>query len=135
MIDFINSILKDRRATFVIGMVMLIGGLWLFVQNVYVSSPWHPAGINIGPFTFRSGVLVLPLLAALVWMFFKPKSKAAKVFACIGLALIVVYVVMSVNIKLSRVPILEWIGILLLIVIGGLFTWAGVSGKQLRIKK
>ena len=70
----INNILKDRRATFIIGMIMLIGGLWLFVQNVYVSSPWHPAGIHIGPFTFRSGVLVLPILGALVWMFFKPKS-------------------------------------------------------------
>ena len=63
------------------------------------------------------------------------KSKAAKVFACIGLALIVVYVVTSVNIKLSKVPILEWIGILFLIVVGALFTWAGVSGKQLKIKK
>ena len=135
MIDLINSILKDRRASFLIGLVMLIGGLWLFVQNVYVTSPWHPAGITIGPITFKSGVLVLPLLAALIWLFFRPKSKAAKVFACIGLALIVVYVVTSVNIKLSKVPILEWIGILFLIVVGGLFTWAGVNGKQLKIKK
>ncbi|MBO4818869.1 MAG: hypothetical protein J5528_01910 [Firmicutes bacterium] len=134
MKDFLNSIFKDRRATFLIGLAMLIGGLWLFVQNVYVSSPWHPGGINIGPFTFRSGVFVLPLLGALVWMFFRPKSKAAKVFACIGLAMIVVYVVLSVNIKLSRVPVLEWIGILFLIVVGAVMTYAGVNDIQLKIK-
>ena len=134
MKDFLNSIFKDRRAKFLIGLAMLIGGLWLFVQNVYVSSPWHPGGINIGPFTFRSGVFVLPLLGALVWMFFRPKSKAAKVFACIGLAMIVVYVVLSVNIKLSRVPVLEWIGILFLIVVGAVMTYAGVNDIQLKIK-
>lgn len=134
MKDFLNSIFKDRRATFLIGLAMLIGGLWLFVQNVYVSSPWHPAGIHVGPFTFRSGVFVLPLLGALVWLFFRPKSKAAKVFACIGLAAIVIYVVLSVNIKLSRVPVLEWIGILFLIVIGAVMTYAGVNDIQLKIK-
>ena len=134
MKDFLNSIFKDRRATFLIGLAMLIGGLWLFVQNVYVSSPYHPAGIHVGPFTFRSGVFVLPLLGALVWMFFRPKSKAAKVFACIGLAMIVVYVILSVNIKLSRVPVLEWIGILFLIVVGAVMTYAGVNDIQLKIK-
>ncbi len=134
MKDLLNSILKDRRATFLIGLAMLIGGLWLFVQNVYVSSPWHPGGINIGPVTLRSGVFVLPLLAALVWLFFRPGSKAAKVLACVGLALIVVYVVMSVNIKLSRVPVIEWIGILFLIVVGAVLTWAGVNNKQIKIK-
>ena len=134
MKDFLNAVFEDRRATFLIGLAMLIGGLWLFIQNVYVSSPWHPAGIHIGPFTFRSGVFVLPLLAALVWLFFRPKSKVAKVFACIGLGLIVVYVVLSVNIKLSRVPVLEWIGILFLIVVGAVMTYAGVNDKQLKIK-
>ena len=134
MKDFLNAVFKDRRATFLIGLVMLIGGLWLFIQNVYVSSPWHPAGIHIGPFTFRSGFFVLPLLAALVWLFFRPKSKVAKVFACIGLGLIVIYVVLSVNIKLSRVPVLEWIGILFLIVVGAVMTYAGVNDKQLKIK-
>ncbi|MBQ9911480.1 MAG: hypothetical protein IJM49_00455 [Firmicutes bacterium] len=134
MKDFLNAVFKDRRATFLIGLAMLIGGLWLFIQNVYVSSPWHPAGIHIGPFTFRSGFFVLPLLGALVWLFFRPKSKVAKVFACIGLGLIVVYVVLSVNIKLSRVPVLEWIGILFLIVIGAVMTYAGVNDKQLKIK-
>ena len=134
MKDFLNSIFKDRRATFLIGLAMLIGGLWLFVQNVYVSSPWHPAGIHVGPFTLRSGAFVLPLLAALVWLFFRPKSKAAKVFACIGLAMIVVYVVLNVNIKLARVPVLEWIGILFLIVLGSVMTYAGVNDIQLKIK-
>ena len=134
MKDFINSFLKDRRATFIIGLVMLISGLWLFIQNVYVTSPWHSTGIHIGPFTVRSGVFVLPLLGALIWMFFRPKSKAAKVFGIIGIAVIVVYTVVTVNIRVSRVPIIEWVGILFLIVVGALFTWAGVNDKQLKIK-
>ena len=102
MIDFINGILKDRRATFFIGLVMLIGGLYLFIQNVYISSGKYATGIHIGPFVIRSGVFVLPLLAALIWMFFRPRSKAAKVFAVIGLAIIVVYTVLTVNIRVSK---------------------------------
>ncbi len=135
MIDFINGILKDRRATFFIGLVMLIGGLYLFIQNVYISSGKYATGIHIGPFVIRSGVFVLPLLAALIWMFFRPKSKAAKVFAVIGLAIIVVYTVLTVNIRVSKVPIIEWIGILFLIVVGAVMTWAGVNDKELKIKK
>ena len=135
MIDFINGILSDRRASFVIGLVMLIGGLWLFIQNVYVTSPWHSTGIHIGPFTVRSGVFVLPLLGALIWLFFRPSSKAAKVFGVLGVVVIVVYTVVTVNIRVSKVPIIEWIGILFLIIVGALFTWSGVTGKALKIKR
>ncbi len=135
MIDFINGILSDRRASFVIGLVMLIGGLWLFIQNVYVTSPWHSTGIHIGPFTVRSGVFVLPLLGALIWLFFRPSSKAAKVFGVLGVAVIVVYTIVTVNIRVSKVPIIEWIGILFLIIVGALFTWSGVTGKALKIKR
>ena len=135
MIDFINGILSDRRASFVIGLAMLIGGLWLFIQNVYVTSPWHSTGIHIGPFTVRSGVFVLPLLGALIWLFFRPSSKAAKVFGVLGVVVIVVYTVVTVNIRVSKVPIIEWIGILFLIIVGALFTWSGVTGKALKIKR
>ena len=135
MIDFINKIFSDRLTSFIAGLAMLIGGLWLFVQNVYVASSIFSHGIRIGPFTVRSGIFVLPLLAALIWMFFRPGSKAAKVFACIGAAVIVIFTVLTVNIRVARVPIMEWLGILFLIAVGAILTWAGVNDKHLHIKR
>lgn len=136
MIKLINKLLAKRWVKFALGMAMLCPGLWLFVKNVYVvTGRIDSFMLRIGPLTIRSGVLILPLIGGLVWMFFRPKDKSARKFCVFGLALVVVFCILNVSIRVAQVPLLSWLGIVFLIALGGLLTYAGVYDKKLEIKK
>lgn len=130
-----KELLEDIKIRFIVGMAMLIIGMWLFLQKVYVASNIFNMGFNFLGIRVRSGILIIPLLAGLVWMFFKPKSKAAKIFSAAGLILVIVYAIGSVNIRVSHIPLFKWIVILLLIVIGAILAVSAILEKRKREKK
>jgi len=135
MIKFINKCLAKRWFKFTLGMIFLCPGLWLFIKNVYVvSGRFDSFFIHIGPLTIRSGVLVLPLVAGLIWMFFRPANLGAKKLCVVGLVCVVIYCILSVSIRVASVPLVKWVGILFLLGVGGVLTYAGVYNKKLEIK-
>lgn len=113
------SVKDDKIIEFLAGLAMLIAGVLIFSKNIYVASNFHSQGVKIGGIYLRSGICVIPLIAGLLWMFANPKQIWAKVLSVTGFALIILYAIFSVNIRVRYVSLGKWILILLLI-IGGI---------------
>ena len=125
-----KKMIPDRQMRFWLGLAMLAVGLWLFLRKIYVASNFFSTGMKVGGIYLRSGIFVLPLLAGLVWLFMKPGSKWPKLLCGIGGAVIVVFALISVNIRVARIPLALWIIILLLISLGTILLFSSREKKK-----
>ena len=111
-----NLKIKGNKTTeFIIGLLMFVGGVFLLMKHVYVSSSFFTHGLKVGGIYVRSGVCVLPFVAAAICLFISPDKLWPKVFAGLSFVFIVLVAVMSVNIRVSRVSLMNWIFILVLL--------------------
>lgn len=116
---------KNELLQFVAGLVMLIVGLYIFSQKVMVHSGFFGDGIVIGGFRMNSGLILVPLIAGIVWMFVSD-AFGAKILTVTGVLLIIVSIIMSTSITLVSMSLYDWIVILVLI-----FGGAGFVAKVL----
>lgn len=103
---------------FVIGIVMLTAGLFIFSQKVHISS--FGMGFGFGSFHVSSGLIIVPLIAGIVWMFIK-NGLLAKIWTALSVLLIVVAIIMSTSMYLSYMTLFDWVVILVLIFGGAAF--------------
>lgn len=96
------------------GLAMLVVGLYIFSQKVMVSSSFL-GGMRIGGLHMNNGMIIIPLIIGIVWMFASGGSFISKVFTGLGVLIIVASIVISTNISLSYISLYEWILILVLI--------------------
>ncbi len=115
---------KNELMQFVAGIVMLAVGLYIFSQKVIVFSGYGFFSFGGGRVT--SGLIIVPLIIGIVWMFITGANFASKVFTAIAVLLIIVSVIMSTHIHLSAMTLYEWV-LLLVLIFGG----AGLVGKVL----
>lgn len=124
---------KNELMQFVAGIVMLTVGLFIFSQKVVVTSGWFGA-MYLGGIRVSSGLIMIPFIAGIVWMFASDGSFASKVFTVLSVILIITSVILTTNIYLTHMSLFEWIVILVLIFGGAGFTgkvlFAGGSGKK-----
>ena len=113
---------KNELMQFVAGIIMLVVGLYIFSQKVIVFSGFF----SFGGGRFSSGLIVVPLIIGIVWMFVSGANFASKVFTVLAAIIIIASVVMTTNIHLSAMTLYDWILILVLI-----FGGAGLVGKVL----
>lgn len=129
---------KNELMQFVAGIVMLTVGLFIFSQKVVVTSGWFGA-MYLGGIRVSSGLIMIPFIAGIVWMFASDGSFASKVFTVLSVILIITSVILTTNIYLTHMSLFEWIVILALIFGGAGFTgkvlFAGGSGKKDSPKK
>ena len=107
---------KNELMQFVAGVVMLAVGLYIFSQKVIVFSGY--GFFFLGGGRFSSGLIIIPLIIGIVWMFMTD-SFASKVFSALAGLLIVIAVILSTNIHLTSMTLFDWLLILVLI-FGGL---------------
>jgi len=117
--------MKNNLLVFIVGLVMLIVGLYWLTTMVQVSSLWG-AGLRIGGANIPSGLTLVPLIAGIVWIFFNPKSIGAKLTCVIGVVIIVASVLMSVRFHVTRVSLFEFI-----LVFVGIAGGAGLIARAL----
>lgn len=129
---------KNELMQFVAGIVMLTVGLFIFSQKVVVTSGWFGA-MYLGGIRVSSGLIMIPFIAGIVWMFASDGSFASKIFTVLSVILIITSVILTTNIYLTHMSLFEWIVILVLIFGGAGFTgkvlFAGGSGKKDSQKK
>ena len=102
---------KNELMQFVAGIIMLVVGLYIFSQKVIVFSGFF----SFGGGRFSSGLIVVPLIIGIVWMFVSGANFASKVFTVLAAIIIIASVVMTTNIHLSAMTLYDWILILVLI--------------------
>ena len=115
---------KNELLQFVAGVIMLVVGLYILSQKVMVSSTYGFFSLWGG--TFSSGLIMIPFIIGVVWMFATGGSFASKVFTALSVLLIIVSIIVSTRIWLVRITMYEWVLILVLI-----FGGAGLVAKVL----
>jgi len=100
--------MKNSLVTFVVGLAMLAAGLFWLTTMVQVTTMWG-SGIRIGGVNIANGLTLVPLIAGIVWVFFNPKSMAAKILCIVGVVIIIAGVLMSVRFHVARVSLFEFI--------------------------
>ncbi len=66
---------------FYIGLILLAVGLFFILNKTVVSSGWGFYSWRIGSFSISSGLVVIPLIVGIIWLFYNPKSIVAKIIA------------------------------------------------------
>lgn len=111
---------KNELLQFVSGVVMLIAGLYILSRKVIVTS-YGFGYFSLGGMRVTSGLIIVPLIIGIVWMFVSGASFASKVFSALSVLLIIVSIIMSTNIHLLTMSLYDWILVLVLIFGGGAF--------------
>ena len=113
------NVRENKQTEFIAGIAMILIGVLVFVKNIYVATPFNAGGISIGGFYLRTGIFVMPLIAALIWLFLSPKKKLPAIFAAIAFVIIVAVTIGSVAIRVSYISLPKWI-LLLVLIFGGM---------------
>ena len=106
---------KNELLQFLAGLAMLIAGLFIFSQKVTVSAGFFGYGLRIGGFYMSNGLVMVPFIIGVVWMFASEGSFASKTFTTLGVLIIILAIIMTTNIRLERMTLFDWIVILVLI--------------------
>lgn len=69
---------------FLAGLAMLVVGLYIFSQKVMVSSSFFGGGMWLGGFRMSGGIIMIPFIIGIIWMFASGGSFASKVFSGLG---------------------------------------------------
>ena len=117
---------KNELLQFLGGLIMLVVGLFIFSQKVMVSSSFFGGGIWFGHFRMTNGMIMIPFIIGIVWMFASGGSFLSKVFTGLSVLLILVAIILTTNLSIVRLSLYEWILILVLI-----FGGAGLVAKTL----
>lgn len=117
--DMDLKIKENKTTEFIAGLLMFIGGVYLLMKHVYVSSSFFTHGLKVGGIYVRSGICVLPFVAAAICLFLSPEKLWPKVFAGLSFVFIVLVATLSVNVRVSRVSLMNWI-IILVLIFGGI---------------
>lgn len=108
------------------GLAMLIVGLYIFSQKVMVYSSFFGGRMMLGGLRMGNGLIMIPFIIGIVWMFASGGSFMSKVFTGAGVLIIIVSVILTTNISLVYISLYEWVLILVLI-----FGGAGLLAKIL----
>lgn len=110
---------RNELAEFIIGLAMLVIGLYLFTGRVSVSSNFFSSGIYYGSVHIPTGAVFIPFIIGIIMVFVKPESLLSKLVAGLGFLIILASIIMSVNIRLQTISLYEWL-LYIIAIFGGL---------------
>lgn len=121
--------MKRRRnplGQFVIGMVMLAAGLYWFMSNVTVSTYF---GFHIWGYRLGAGLVVVPFIAGIIWLFLNVDSMGAKILTVVGVVIILAAVIFNIRFIFRSTSLYVYL-VMLILIFGGaalvgqvLFRW------------
>ena len=113
---------NKKKATesieFYVGLLLLVVGLFFLLNKTIVSSGFGFYSWSIGGFRVSSGLVVIPLIAGMVWLFYNPKSIMAKLLSIFGGIFIIASIIMNLNIRFTTTSLFDYIVMLVLIAAG-----------------
>ena len=121
--------MKRRRnplGQFVIGMVVLAAGLYWFMSNVTVSTYF---GFHIWGYRLGAGLVVVPFIAGIIWLFLNVDSMGAKILTVVGVVIILAAVISNIRFIFRSTSLYVYL-VMLILIFGGaalvgqvLFRW------------
>ena len=109
---------KNELLQFLGGLMMLVVGLYILSQKVMVYSSFFGFYRMFDRFSMNNGMIMIPFIIGIVWMFASGGSFVSKIFTGLGVLIIVVSIILTTNISLVRMTLYEWV-LILILVFGG----------------
>ncbi len=110
---------KNELIMFLGGIALCATGLFILFNRVHVGSFFgFMGGFQLGRFSVPSGLVVIPFIIGIVWMFISD-SILPKFFTALSVILIVVAIIMTTHIWMDTMTMFDWLLILVLIFGGG----------------
>ena len=117
---------RNPLGQFVIGMVMLAAGLYWFMSNVTVMTHF---GFQIWNFRIGAGLIVVPFIVGIIWLFLNVDSFGAKLLTVLGLVIILASIISNIQFMFRATSMYVYL-IMLILIFGGaalvgqvLFRW------------
>ena len=110
--------------TFLIGLVMMIGGGYLLLNGIVVRPNFGMGArvFGIGGVTITSGMVLIPFIFGVGMIFYNSRNWIGWILACGALIALIFGVIANMTLELARMSAFELIVILVLLVGGlGLF--------------
>ena len=112
---------------FLIGLAMLVAGGYWFLASVTVTTGF--SGLTIGSIHINGGLVIVPFIAGIIWLFLNFDSIGAKILTGAGLLIILASVIMNTNFIFQRRSLYEYL-IMIILIFGG----AALAGQVLFAK-
>lgn len=109
---------KNELLQFLAGLAMLIAGLFILSQKVMVSSGFFGYGFRLGGFHMGNGLIMVPFIIGVIWMFASEGSFVSKVFTAAAVLIVVIAIIMTTHISLVHITLYEW-ALILILIFGG----------------
>lgn len=118
---------RNPFTQFIIGLLMLVAGGYWFLTSVTVTTGFY--GLALGNFRINGGLVIVPFIAGIIWLFLNFDSIGAKILTGIGLVIILASVIMSTRFIFHNRSLYEYL-IMLILIFGG----AALCGQVLFAK-
>lgn len=101
------------------GLAMLVAGLYWFMSKVTVTSDFFGGSLRLGGFRVNSGLIVVPFIVTIIWLFTNPDSFFAKICVALSVILIIAAVIINTSIYLRPTSLYEYLLMIVFIFGGG----------------
>ncbi len=112
---------KSTLGQFFAGLALMVVGLFILFNRVHVGpAGWGGWGrFSIGGFSFPSGLVIIPFIIGVVWMFSSGGNIFSKIFTGFSVLIILAAIIMNTTFWLDHMTMFDWILILVMIFGGG----------------
>ena len=107
---------------------MLVVGLFFLSQKVTVTNSFWGGGIRLMGMHISSGLVIVPFIFSLVWMFIRP-NKGSKIAMVLSVLLILASLIQSTRFYIQYLTLFDWV-VMLVLIFGG----AAFIAKSMLIK-
>ena len=103
------------------GLALMAVGLFLLFNRVHVGSGFAGFGgrLSFGFFSMPSGLVVVPFIISIVWMFASEGSFISKIFTVLSVLFILAAIIMNTTFWVDRMTMFDWLLMLIMIFGGG----------------
>ena len=101
---------------FYIGIVLIFAGIFFLLSKAVVRSSWLT--FTVGGVNDSTGLIVIPLMFGVAWLFYNPKSFVAKMITVFGAIAIIGAIILSLRITFTTTSLFDYLIMILLIASG-----------------
>ena len=101
---------------FYIGIVLIFAGIFFLLSKAVVRSSWLT--FTVGGVNVSTGLIVIPLMFGVAWLFYNPKSFVAKLITVFGAIAIIGAIILSLRITFTTTSLFDYLIMILLIASG-----------------
>lgn len=99
-----------------VGLALVCIGGYLFLNSVSITSGFF--GVTFGSFRLSGGLVVLPFLLGVFWLFWNRKSIGAKIVTIAGLIFILLSIIMETRLVFRQTSLFLYL-LMLILIVGG----------------